>query len=260
MSLTGYSSVPSALSCRSWMTSGISYAAARDPDRVGLLAGVVFVPQDVRPGQPGEHVQPRRAHRMVVEPHRAGRLLRCLVGVGHRLRLPGSEAVRGGARVAVVGRRDEGAVQVRQEPHLVPQRGQPGIDRYPGRVRPGQVVGVADRDRGAGRGGDRHPERTRLPGQPGAVVVRPHRGRGQIGVQVTADLPQREGIPVRCDLRRHHDAVARQRDRLRVLPQPGADRGRRPDTAVCAARATPAWPVLPPRRATEAAPMAPTPY
>jgi hypothetical protein len=37
-------------------------------------------------------------------------------------------------------------------------------------------------------GNDRHPERAELPGQPGAVVIRPHRGRRQLRMKLPADL------------------------------------------------------------------------
>src|SRR6185437_98281 len=48
-------------------------AAAGEPGRVRLRAGVVGVPDDVGGGEPGEDVQPGNPVDVIVEPHQPGR-------------------------------------------------------------------------------------------------------------------------------------------------------------------------------------------
>ena len=96
--------------------------STRNPDRVRLPASVELVAEDVGGGEPGEHVQPRRAQTMVVEPQERRRHLRQLVRVEDGLRLPGTKSVwrDRGVTVAVGGNKP--TVKMGHHPHLVAER------------------------------------------------------------------------------------------------------------------------------------------
>jgi hypothetical protein len=185
--------------------------AAGNPDRIRLGAGVVLVTEDVRSGEPREHVQPRGAEPVVVKPEQRGGHLRQLVRVEDGLGLAGAEPVRCDRRVAVAVGSDEAAVEVRHQPHLVPERRQPRVDRDPVRIGGGKVVGEADLQGGAALRHDRHAERAGLTGQSGAVVVGPDRRRRQVGVELPRDLRLRERVAVGTARGRDDDSGSRER-------------------------------------------------
>ena len=164
---------------------------------------------------------------MVVEPEQRGRHLRQLVGVEDRLGLARTEPIRRHCGVAVAVRRHEAAMEVSHEPHRVAERRQPRVDRDPGRVRGREIVRVAHRERSAALGNDCHPERAELAGQPGAVVVRPHRGRRQLRMKLPADLGLGERVRVRSTRRGDDDPSPGDRHGLEVLRQLAALRGAR---------------------------------
>ena len=96
----------------------------RNPDRVRLPASVELVAEDVGGGEPGEHVQPRRAQTMVVEPQERRRHLRQLVRVEDGLRLPETKSVWRDRGVAVAVGGNKPTVKMGHHPHLVAERGQ----------------------------------------------------------------------------------------------------------------------------------------
>ena len=86
--------------------------ASRDADRIRLAARVLRVADQVVACQARIHVQPGDRYGVVVVPERSSRLLvRILDRLGLTPRVLAPEARR--VRVAIVGARDEAAVQVR---------------------------------------------------------------------------------------------------------------------------------------------------
>ena len=141
-----------------------------------------------------------------MEPEQRSRILWQLVGVVNRLRITGAKSVRRDRRVAVAIASDKSPVQMRHHAHVIPKRRKPRIDWDPIRVNFRKVTGVADIEWGAALRDHRHAERTCLPAKSRTIVLSPERRRRQVGMQLSCNLPLREGVLIDSAWCRDHDS------------------------------------------------------
>ena len=91
----------------------------------------------------------------------------------------------------------------------------------------GKVVRIAHLERCATSSKHCHPDRARLTGEPGSVVVRPKRRWRKVWMELSRDLRLSERVSVGSARSGDDDAAARKGDRLNVLRQLAAPRGTR---------------------------------